>query len=207
MIFFNDDFEASDSTVYANRQHFRMVFSDNIYGKEGKRFFPGTFDEAEELIDAFPRYRDKDFLFRVYKYPPLFTYEIESWSYSELTCSTLYYYLNTLMVTENLDEFSWKLIGKLILNPVISRDVFSFVNKNNLVDFSSRKKLSKGIQYTLLSSEFAAQCREKDPPLLYVKSLYRLLKLANVDKYLIRISIKKSFSVRNLEAIVEVLKN
>ena len=110
-----------------------MVFSDNVYGKEGKRFFPGTFHEAEELINAFPTYGDKDFLFRVYKYPPLFKYEIESWSYSEFTCSTLYYYLNTLMVTENINEFSWKLIAKLILNTVISRDVFSFVNKHNLV--------------------------------------------------------------------------
>lgn len=207
MTFFNDDFEASDSTVYVNRQHFRMVFSDNIYGKEGKRFFPGTFDEAQELIEAFSSCGDKEFLFRMYDYPPLFKYEIENWSFSELTCSTLYYYLNTIMVTENINAFSWKLIAELILTPPISRDVFSFVNKNDLLDFSSRTKLLKGIWYTLVSPQFARQYREKDPPLPYVKGLYRLLQLANVEKFVIRVLIKTSFNERNLEAIVKFLED
>ena len=128
-------------------------------------FFPGTFHEAEELINAFSICGDKGFIFRIYDYPPLFDYEIENCSYSELTCSTLYYYLNTLMVTEKINAFSWKLIVELILNLVISRDVFSFVNKHNLLNFSSREKLFKEIPYTSVSLDFATQYREKNPPL------------------------------------------
>ena len=128
-------------------------------------FFPGTFHETEELINAFSICGDKVFIFRIYDYPPLLDYEVENWSYSELTCLTLYYYLNTLMVTEKVNAFSCKRFGELILNPVISRDVFSFVNKHNLLNFSSRENLFKEIPYTSVSLDFATKYREKNPPL------------------------------------------
>ena len=46
----DDDFEGSLFELYANRQHFVTFFPDNLFGKEGKFFFPGTFNEANLLI-------------------------------------------------------------------------------------------------------------------------------------------------------------
>lgn len=47
---FSDDFEESNFELYANRQYFINFFPDNLFGKEGKFFFPGTFNEANLLI-------------------------------------------------------------------------------------------------------------------------------------------------------------
>ena len=35
-----DDLEASDFKLYANRKDFVTFFPDNLFGKEGKFFFP-----------------------------------------------------------------------------------------------------------------------------------------------------------------------
>ena len=76
MTFSNDDFSAFDLDV--DRPYFRIVFPDNVFGEKGKFFFPGTFDQAEELIEAFSRCRDKEFLFRMYYYPFIFKDKIRN---------------------------------------------------------------------------------------------------------------------------------
>lgn len=204
---FSEDSEASNFKLYANRKDFQTVFSDNIFGKEGKFFFPGTLEEAHQLIDTFALFKDTEDLFSAQYLPSLFKKEVENWSYSELACSTLYYSLNTTLVTDNLTSYDWKEIAELIKSPVLSRDILSFVNKHNLIAFSSRKSIVLGILSSLIFPSSISVYRKKNRSLPYVKGLYRLLKLSNVEKSVIRISIKTSFNEQNLKAIVKVLNN
>ena len=170
-------------------------------------FSPGTLEEAGQLIDALASFKDTEDLFSMYFYPPLFRKEVENWSYSELTCSTLYYYLNTTLLTDSLESYDWKEIAGLIKSPALSRDVFSFVNKHNLTVFSSRHSIVVGVLSSLLFPSSIIFYRKKNRSLPYVKGLYRLLKLANVEKSVIRSSIKTSFNEQKLDTIFKVLNN
>ena len=203
----DDDFEGSIFELYANRQHFVTFFPDNLFGKEGKFFFPGTFNEAESLVNAFASMKDTEELFSMYIYPLLFRDEVKNWPYGKLTCSTLYYYLNCILLTNNLTMYHWKTIAELLQSPVISSDIFSFVNQHNIITFSSKNNRVMGFIDSLLYPSFDISYRETASPLPSVKSLYRLLKLADVERSIIRVSIKTAFSEQDLNAVLQVLDN
>lgn len=204
---FYDDFKESNFELYANRQHFRTVFPDNLFGKEGKFSFPGTFDEGNELVKAFASMKETQDLFNMYSYPPLFRDEVKNCPYGKSTCSTLYYYLNSILITNNLTISDWKTVAELIQSPVISPDILSFVNQHNLITYSSRNTQIMGFIDSLLYPSFDISYRETASPLPCVKSLYRLLKLANVERSITRVSIKIAFSEQDLKAVLQVLDN
>ena len=101
----------------------------------------------------------------------------------------------------------WKTIAELLQSPVISLDILSFVNQHNLITFSSRNHQIMGFIDSLLYPSFEISYRETASSLPSVKSLYRLLKLANVERSIIRVSIKTAFSEQDLNAVLQVLDN
>ena len=66
-----DEFETSYLELYQNKQNFQPVFSNVLFGKEGKYFFPGTYDEASSLIIVLGNYKDQENLFSAYTFSPL----------------------------------------------------------------------------------------------------------------------------------------
>jgi len=200
--FDNSVFQESSSELYTNRQNFQTVFLDNSFGKEGDFFFPGTFDEASLLLNLLYSSKNQKEFFHLHTFSPFLRNSIKNWSYSKLTCSALYYRLNSILIERTLEIDEWKNIAELIQSPVISRDVFSFVKKHNLISFSSKRKLILGIIGSLIFPPYISY-RENNQSLPHVKSLYRLLKLADVDKTFIRTLVKITFTEQN---VVEVLR-
>ena len=95
----------------------------------------------------------------------------------------------------------------MICYKFISPDIFSFVNQHNLITYSSRNTQIMGFIDSLLYPSFDISYRETASPLPCVKSLYRLLKLANVERSITRVSIKIAFSEQDLKAVLQVLDN
>lgn len=195
-------FQESDTELYPNRENFQTVFLDNSFGKTGDFFFPGTLDEASLLLNLLYSSENQKEFFHLHAFSPLLINSIKDWSYSKLTCSALYYSLNSILVERTLQIDDWRNIAELIHSPVISRDVFSFVKKHNLITFSSKRQLILGIIGSLIFPPYISY-QKNNQSLPYVKSLYRLLKLADVDKIAIRTLVEKTFTEQNL---VEVLR-
>ncbi len=204
--FEEDNFEESDVELYRNKQNFQTVFSSQLFGKEGKYFFPGTYDEAALLTTILCEFKDQEHLFSMHRFSPLLRDKIKNWSYSKLTCSVLYYYLNIEIAKNNLNSQDWNIIADLIQSPAISQDIFSFVNRHNIVNFSSKNNLILGFMNSLMFPPYISYCNNLKP-MLEVKILYRFLKLANVEKSIIRDLIKITITQQNKKAIVRFLEN
>lgn len=201
-----ENFEESSVELYQNKQNFQTVFPHILFGKEGKYFFPGTYDEASLLLTLLAAYKDQDYLFDSYTFPPLLTNKIKDWSYGKLTCSVLYYYLNHDLARNNITPLDWSFIGELIQSPAISREVFSFLKQNNIVNFASKNHHILGFMNSLMFPPYGTYYDYKKP-VLDVRIFYRFLKLANVEKSTIRDLIKTTITEQNRKAIVYFLKN
>jgi len=204
--FEEDNFEESTIELYRNKQNFQTVFSSQLFGKEGKYFFPGTLDEASILITILCGFKDQKRLFSMHLFSPLLRDEIKNWPYSKLTCSVLYYYLNIEIAKNNLNSQDWNIIADLIQSPAISRDVFSFVKCHNIVNFSSKNHIILGFMNSLMFPPYINYCNNLKP-VEDVKILYRFLKLANVEKLTIRNLIKTTLTEQNKKAIVYFLES
>ena len=205
-------FEESSVELYQNKQKFQTVFPHILFGKEGKYFFPGTYDEASLLLTLLGEYKDQDNLFSSYTFPPLLTNKLKDWSYGKLTCSVLYYYLNYDLARNNITPHDWSLIGELIQSPAISREVFSFLKENNIVKFASKNEHILGFINSLIFppyNTYYTYSTYYNSTLLVidVRVFYRLLKLANVEKSTIRDLIKTTITEQNRKAIIYFLKN
>jgi len=198
---FTESFEKKNLELYQNKQNFRTAFPSELFGKKGKYFFPGTSDEASLLIGVLDGYKDQKRLFSMYNFSPLLRDEIKNWPYSKLTCSILYYYLNSEIAKNNLNSQDWSMIGDFIQSPAISRDIFSFVKYHDIVKFSSKNHMILGFMNSLMFPPYIFYC-ENFKPLENVKILYRFLKLVNVEKFTIRHLIKTTITEQNREAIV-----
>ena len=128
-----------------------------------------------------------------------------AWSYDDLICSLLYYYLNYELVNRYMNCFDWKLIVDFIQSPLIGTRVFLFVKENNIRALSSKKECLWGVRFYLVSPI--------DPPfnksvssLFNIKIYYRVLNLLNREKPLIRNLIKKIIVDQNLKVIQDLLK-
>ena len=143
---FSENFEESDDPsyesdveLYQNKQNFQTVLilpkegKDQLFGKEGKYFLPRTYDEASLLLDVLHKFKDQKHLFSMYTFSSLLIAKIEDWPYNKLACSVLYYYLNIDIAKNNLISTDWS--SNLIQSPIISQTIFSFVKRNNIVNF------------------------------------------------------------------------
>jgi len=204
--FEENNFETSDIELYRNKQNFRTAFPSQLFGKEGKYFFPGTSDEASLLITVLNEFKDQKRLFSMYRFSPLLRDEIQNWPYNQLTCSVLYYYLNIEIAKNNLNSQDWSMIGDFIQSPAISRDIFSFVKCHNIVNFSSKNHMILGFMNSLMFPPYIDYCNNLKP-LENVKILYRFLKLVNVEKFTIRNLIKTTITEQNKKAIVYFLES
>ena len=198
-------FEESNFELYRNKENFQTIFSNQLFSKEEKYFFPGTYDEASNLITLLCQFKDQKTLFHMHNFPPLLTDKIKNWSYSKLTCSVLYYYLNTEIAKNNLNHEDWHTIADLIQSPAISQDVFCFVKRHNILNFSSKKNIAFGFMNSLMFPPYMTYY-ETLKPKLEVKMFYRLLTLANVKKSIIRDLIKITVSQKNRMAILHFLE-
>ena len=160
------------------------MFSDQLFGKEGKYFFPGTYDEASLLLDLLYTFKDQKHLFSMYTFSPLLIDMIEDWPFSKFSCSILYYYLNIDMAKNNIISKDWSMIAKLIQSPNISQAIYSFVKRHNIVSFSSKNMIIAGFMHSLMFSPSISYCKNLKS-VTEVKILYRLLKLANVFFFLL----------------------
>lgn len=196
-----DFLETSYLELYQNKKNFQPVFSNILFGKEGKYFFPGTYDEASSLIILLGKYKDQENLFSIYIFPTLLIDKIKDWSYGKLTCSVLYYYLNHRIAKNQLNPLDWNRIGDLIQSSAISREVFSFLKQHNVVNFASKNEHIGGFMNSLMFPTYITyyDYRKTLPD---VRVFYRLLKLANVEKSIIRDLIKITISEQNRKAIV-----
>ena len=204
-----DNFEESFSGLYKNKQNFQTVFSNQLFGTEGYYFFPGTYDESTLLLTFLGKYKDQETLFDVYSFSPLLVDKIKDWSYGKLTSSALYYYLNCKIAKNNLTPVDWGLVGDLIQSPAISRDVFSFLNQNNIVNFSSKSDRIVGFMHSLMFPPYSSYY-DYQKPVLDVRIFYRFLKLSglsNIEKSIIRDLIKRTSTEQNRKAIVYFLRN
>ena len=201
-----DDFEDSSLELYQNKQNFQTVFPHILFGKEGKYFFPGTYDEASSLIIVLGNHKDQENLFSMYTFPPLLTNKIKDWSYDKLTCSVLYYYLNHRIAKNQLNPLDWNRVGDLIQSSAISREVFSFLKQNNIVNFASKNAHILGFMNSLMFPTYITYY-DHNKPVLDVRIFYRFLKLANVEKSTIRDLIRTTINEQNRKAIVYFLHN
>ena len=202
----DDPWDESDVELYKNKQNFQTVFSDQLFGKEGKYFFPGTYDEASLLLDVVYGFKDQEHLFSRHTFSPLLIDKIEDWPFSKFNCSVLYYYLNIDIAKNNLISMDWSIIANLIQSPIISQDIYSFVKRHNIVSFSSKNMIILGFMHSLMFPPYISYCKNLKS-VTEVKILYRLLKLVNVEKSIIRDLIKTTVIQQNKEAIVYFLNN
>lgn len=196
-------FEKTNIELYPNKQKFETVFSNQLFGINGYYFFPGTYDESCLLLTCLSSYKDQKSLFEVYELSPLLRDKIKDWSYGQLVCSVLYYYLNYEIAKTNLNSLDWFLIGGLIQSLAISREVFSFLKQNNIVNFSSKNERIVGFINSLLFPPYSSYYDYQKPE-LDVKIFYRFLKLSdlsNIDKSIIRNLIEKTTIEQNRKAI------
>lgn len=196
-------FEKTNIELYPNKQKFETVFSNQLFGINGYYFFPGTYDESCLLVTCLSSYKDQKSLFEVYELSPLLRDKIKDWSYGKLVCSVLYYYLNYEIAKTNLNSLDWFLIGGLIQSPAISREVFSFLKQNNIVNFSSKNERIVGFINSLLFPPYSSYYDYQKPE-LDVKRFYRFLKLSdlsNIDKSIIPNLIEKTTIEQNRKAI------
>ena len=200
------DFEESDIELYPNKEDFQNVFSNKLFGTEGEYFFPGTFDEATLLTTLLGEYKDQESLFSSYIFSDLLVDKIKYWPYYKLTCSVLYYYLNSKLAKHDLNPVDWGLVGDLIQSPAISRVVFSFVKQNNILNFSSESDHIVGFIHSLIFPSYSTYY-DYGNPVLDVRIYYRLLKLANIENSIIRDLIKTTIAEQNRKAIIYFLHN
>ena len=189
--------------MYPNKQKFKIVFSNQLFGINGYYFFPETYDESCLLLNCFSSYKDQKSLFKVYKLSPLLRDKIKDWSYGKLVCSVLYYYLNYEIAKPDLNYLNGFLIGSLIQSLAISRkgyEVFYFLKQKNIVNFSSKSKHIVGFINSLLFPPYSTYY-DYQKPLLYVKIFYRFLNLSNIEKSIIRNLIEKTTIEHNRKAI------
>lgn len=204
-----DNFEESYFELYKNKQNFQTVFSNKLFGTEGYYFFPGTYDEAYLLMTFLDIYKDQETLFNVYSFSPLLVDKIKDWPYDKLTCSVLYYYLNYKIAKNNLTCVDWSLVGNLLQSPANSRDVFSFLNKNNIVNFSSKSDHIVGFMHSLMFPPYG-NYYNSNKPVVDVRIFYCILKLScpsNVEKSIIRDLIKRTITEQNRKPIIYFLQN
>lgn len=196
-----NELEISYLELYQNKQNFQTVFPHTLFGKESKYFFPGTFDDASSLIIVLGNYKDQENLFSTYTFSPLLIDKIKDWSYNKLTCSVLYYYLNYKISKNQLNPLDWSRIGDLIQSSAISREVFSFLKQNNIVNFASKNEHILGFMNSLMFPTYITyyDTRKILPD---VRVFYRLLNLANVEKSVIRDLIKTTITDQNKTAII-----
>jgi hypothetical protein len=132
--------------------------------------------------------------------------KIKDWSYGKLTCSVLYYYLNHDLARNNITLLDWSFVGELIQSPAISREVFSFLKQNNIVNFASKNEHILGFMNSLMFPPYSTYYNY-NKLVLDVRVFYRFLKLANVEKSTIRDLIKTTITEQNRKAIVYFLEN
>ena len=204
-----DDFETSDIELYPNKQNFQTIFPNQLFGTEkgyGEYFFPGTYDEAALLTTLLGEYKDQESLFDLYVFSDLLVDKIKDWPYGKLTCSVLYYYLNHDIAKNNLNCVDWKMIGNLIQSPAISQDVFSFLKQNNVVNYALKSDHILGFMTSIMFSPFSTYVNYTDP-MLDVRVYYRLLRLANIEKSIIRELIKIIITEQDKKAIAFFFDN
>ena len=201
-----DDFERSDIELYPNKQNFQTVFSNQLFGTEGEYFFPGSYDEAALLTTLLGEYKDQESLFSSYSFSDLLVEKIKDWPYGKLTCSVLYYYLNHDIARNNINSVDWSQLGDLIQSPAISRDVFCFLKQNNVVNYVSKSGHILGFMKSLMFPPFSTYY-DYHNPVLDVRIYYRLLRLANIEKSIIRDLIKITITEQKRKAIVYFLEN
>lgn len=185
---------------------FKLFFSNKLFDTEGYSFFPGTYDSAYLLLTLLGQFKDQESLFDSYVFSPLLRDKIKDWSYGKLTCSVLYYYLNHKLAKNKVTSVDWSQIGDLIQSPAISRDIFSFLNQNNIVNFSSKSEHILGFMKSLIFPPFSSYI-DYTKSVRDVRIYYRFLNLANVEKSRIRELIKIIITEQNRKAIVYFLEN
>lgn len=185
-----------------------VPFSNPLYGVEGRHFFPGNHSQACVLLEKWRQckeQKDQKRLFEDLGFSTFLKSTLQTWSYKDLICSLLYYYLNYELVNRSMNCFDWKLLFDLIQSPLIGRRVFLFVKENNIRSLSAKRECFWGVRFSLVSPI--------DPPfnksissLFNIKIYYRVLNLLNIEKPLIRNLIKKIVVDQNLKVIKDLLK-
>ena len=211
----NTSFDENDTKLYPNKENFNCFFQDDLFGKEGKFFFPGNFEDALVIVSHLFTYNDLDYFFSNFDFPLLLENKLKSWSCSTVACSALYYYLNAKFLTvlkfykykENqvyVEPRDWRFIISLIYSPVFGRDIFSFVNRHQIKAFSPEGCVIGALKFCLIFPFVVPHSTvSKDVP--PVKVLYRLLKLTGIDKNTIRSLIKTTFADKTPKKLIYYL--
>lgn len=151
-------------------------------------------------------------LFTYFGYAPLLKDKVDNWSYNQLTCSTLYFYINIKLKEKDLTFKDCQYVCGMIQSPAISRAVFCFVKNNNLMSFWSNEDKIDGFVQSLYCPPYWIYYKEDKESPDYLRNLtslkihYRLLRLMDLEKWLIRILIELTIIEQNKEQIKRAVK-
>jgi len=203
----NTFFSENDTNLDPKKEDFDSFFEDDLFGKGGKFFFPGTFDDANKIVHELYQVEDLDELFGFYEFS--FENQVKNWSPSTLACSALYYYLNSTYLPvfyqaplfSAIKPYDWKMICYMMHSSIIGRDIFSFVIRHNLTRYSKEENIVRSIKWSLIFPPYISyrSINEKVPP---VKTLYRILRLTTLDRSTIREHIRRTFAEQTPKALI-----
>ena len=91
----NIPFDKNDVYLYPDKEKFNCFFQDDLFGKEGKFFFPGNLEDASVVVQNLYTVENVNEFFSMYEFTIVIENKLKSWSCGTLACSALYYYLNS----------------------------------------------------------------------------------------------------------------
>ena len=107
-----------------------IIISDPKFLYNGSRKWPGSQDEARVALERSRTKTSYNFLLEAYLHSdfsePLVE-KVKEWTYSEFVCSAL----SCSFSNKEVSVYAWSLITQILMNSVLSDDVFLFLKKNN----------------------------------------------------------------------------
>ena len=126
-----------------------LIISDPKFLYNGSRKWPGSRSEAQAALQRCKRSSSSyNFLLKAYMHTdfsePLVR-KVKEWTYSEFVCSAL----SCLFSNREIPVYGWSVITQLLMDSVLSDDVFLFLKENNFF-YNERIKsnIIEGIQYS-----------------------------------------------------------
>ena len=133
----------------------QFILPPSPFDKNGDSAWPGTLEEASELLEVIHYYSNIKDIFNLIDFSPEILEKIEKWSFLDLCCSLYYFYFDiTFHKRQKRGESAinievWIIAAAFLLNSEISAAFSKFIRERGIVTWSKDDDILNGITYRL----------------------------------------------------------
>lgn len=179
------------------------MLSNTLFSKDGKRYWPGTVKNCNELVKTLSLYPNKAQFFSSIEIDPFLLKEIEDWSFEEICYSLYFFYVHNFISQREkhkkqklITPETWSTAGRFLLNPEISNGFAKFIVQLNLAALPTKSDIVSGLSYGLLCTRVENISKE---------SLQNFLSFVHFNKKKSENLIKTTFSEKKTFSLVKAL--